>query len=278
MLQIPESRRPLSPTAEPKSPNGEISKSAVRPVEGSPEEDVGLVASLRKSLADKEAALQRASYAAIRLQKQLEDALKQNQILRKQLKLGPQRPGSAAVAKASPPRPRVAPRQREVSRKLALAAAERSKQKRFRLAATAVSIAVLILIWGIWSQLPKPMPALAQREIPAALPPDSKLPPDLKPLRNAKSLASPGVRFEASLSRLNRALLYAPFGSPEQVLRQVRQSGKSPVCDFSWNYGQPALLYKAGIPLDVALDRCAAAVESYSFQQAKTPAEGGRGG
>jgi hypothetical protein len=266
MIKTPESRRPTDDTA-------------------------GVMASLRKSLADKDAALQRTSYAAIRVEKQLEDALKQNEILRKQLKLGQQGRPPAALVKApnGAPRSRVALRQHEAAAlKLARVAAERSKRKRFRLAGTAVSIAVLILIWGVWSQLPesttprpvkaelpKPAPVLAQREVPATPVPDSKPAPSSR------------VRFEASLSRLNRALLYAPSGSPEQVLRTIRQNGAEgwsggktpPVCDFSWNYGQPALLYHAGIPLDVALNQCAAAVESYVFPKiTKAPANYGRGG
>jgi len=257
MHQIPESRRPVDDTAV-------------------------VVAGLRKSLADKDAALQKASYAAIRLQKQLDGALKQNEILRRQLKLAPQGPRSAALVKAAASQSRVAFRQREeASRKLALAAAERSKRRRFRLAASAVSIAVLILIWGVWSQLPESTTSTSTiAAIPTATPlaARGKVPPAL--IAVSKPAPSSQVRFEASLNRLNRALLYSPFGSPEQVLHAIRQSGApgtSPVCDFSWNYGQPALLYHAGIPLDIALDRCASAVEVYAFPQTKAPAESGRG-
>jgi hypothetical protein len=52
------------------------------------------------------------------------------------------------------------------------------------------------------------------------------------------------------------------------VLKEVREknakSGVS-VCDFEWNGGQPALIYKgtAGLTLDASLNRCAIAVEEF---------------
>ena len=292
ILQNPESRRPIPRLAERQTRPPETGRNVARPPEPArpKNENGGLVAALRKSLADKDAALQRTSYAAIRLQKQLEDSIRQNKVLRKQLSaFGVRGTRPAAVPSTAVPQDRAGLRKREAAARLAVVAGEeRRRRNRNRLAAAAVAAAVLILACGIWSLLPDTKPlAPFEAEKTDSPPPRPVGRVIVERTLTGKEVPEPGtastarVRFEYSLNRLNRALVYAPFGSPEEVLRSVCESGDPgafPVCDFSWNYGQPALLYHAGMPLDVALNRCATAVESYVFRQAKAPAASGRGG
>jgi hypothetical protein len=74
--------------------------------------------------------------------------------------------------------------------------------------------------------------------------------------------------FSSALGRLNNSLAGMTATAPELVLKEVREknakSGVS-VCDFEWNGGQPALIYKgtAGLTLDASLNRCAIAVEEF---------------
>lgn len=85
-------------------------------------------------------------------------------------------------------------------------------------------------------------------------------------------------RFNGALNHLNRVLQYAP-GSTRELLRATRDHVRRnpPVCDFSWDTGQPALRYHSGQGIDAELDACASAVENYLFGHEKAPAETDRG-
>jgi hypothetical protein len=153
---------------------------------------------------------------------------------------------------------------------LAELAADRARQRRLRLSAAVIAIAVLILLRVIWVHVPKQSVRSLQ-----ALQTGAK--------HGTGNRAPRGSSFATALNRLNEDLTFTQGMSPEELLKQVRASRQPetpPVCNFSWNYGQPALLYHAGIPMDRELNHCAEAVERFVFGkvgQKKAPAENGQG-
>jgi hypothetical protein len=262
--------------------------------------ETGLVASLRQSLAEKESALQRASLTAFQLRKQLDQAGKQldlagkqNDTLRRQAEAAAIEGWGAATG---------SPRQRRIrgpavgieatrlpESALAELARDRSREMRARLIAGVLPITVVAAIWGIWSQIPQPEFLKNARPVAVAAGAKSHPPragadvdPDLGSASDngsGKADARPGARFNQALNRLNNVLLYSP-APPQQLLNAARQRGLNlhrNVCDFSWNGGQPALLYHDGLLIYTHLDDCASAVESYLYGKKEAPTANGRG-
>ena len=80
--------------------------------------------------------------------------------------------------------------------------------------------------------------------------------------------------FSSAVSRLDRALSSLP-GRPEAILQAIHTQAiqstntapGSPVCDFEWNGGQPAIVYDGSgqsASLSGTLNSCAEAVENFS--------------
>lgn len=148
--------------------------------------------------------------------------------------------------------------------------------------ATAVT-AVILLAFGIWSQLglghsnPAPAAVVHAEETPAPEIHTARYVTPSSAPAEAGQLTSFGgsqAAFQRSLGRLNEVLSVPTGRTPEQVLRDVRQSAAKAgikVCEFEWNGGQPALVYGGGgASLDSSLNRCASAVESFVAGKAPT--------
>lgn len=151
--------------------------------------------------------------------------------------------------------------------------------------AVASAAGLVMLAAALWTQFGGTRVQAEQRPLDTAAAQESASPAPAPPVALPKGLVASGSSpsnaspapvstfgaqpsFQRSLSRLNN-VLSGPIGrSPEQLLKDVRQTyakaGKR-ICDFEWNGGQPALLYSGagGGTLDSSLNSCSSAVEQY---------------
>ncbi len=130
-----------------------------------------------------------------------------------------------------------------------------------RLSAAAITAAVIVSLYLVWAQFFGAVPGLAGPDSKrvAPVPAAPKVSP---PVQSARAGESSPPAFSQSLVRLSETLASLP-GKPEDILRSVRARDKK-VCAFSWNGGQPALLYQSGgLSLSGTLNGCADAVEKY---------------
>lgn len=71
--------------------------------------------------------------------------------------------------------------------------------------------------------------------------------------------------FSSAMARLDTALNSLP-GSTQAILENVHSAGGSSICNFEWEYGQPAVVYRGGLQdasLSGTLNSCAEAVEQF---------------